>query len=75
MAGPEERQAKALVSEEERRVPLYLGEGPDRRWIGTAKVSEDENGNWHVEGRLEGWRDEDNFSSPLFHGVLPKKKE
>lgn len=59
---------------EKKRVPLYLGEGPERRWIGMANVSENENGDWVVEGLLDGWRDDQNYSSPLFHGVLPKKK-
>lgn len=59
---------------EKKRVPLYLGEGPERRWIGMANVVEQDDGNLYVEGLLEGWRDDRDYSSPLFHGVLPKKK-
>lgn len=58
---------------EKKRVPLYLGEGPERILVGTAEVEEKENG-LYVSAKMDGWRDENRNSSPIFQGLVPRRR-
>jgi hypothetical protein len=57
---------------EKKRVPLYLGEGPDRIHIGTAEVEQKENG-LQIECQLDGWRGNGDLTNPIFHGLVPRR--